>query len=358
MKPATSSSRLQALDLLRGLDMLLLTVVGPLVWAADRVWGLPKTLCAQFTHASWVGFTLWDWIMPLFIFMCGAAIPFALPKHQSGKHAGWHFWRHVLGRVLLLWLLGMAIQGHLLTLRPDRIVFFNNTLQAIAVGYLIAALTWLVPWRSLRVAMPLLLAGAYSLLLAIDGNYTPSGNLAIRIEHLCFPNNGDGYGWTLTSLMFGAMTLCGMHCTALLRREASSWRKLIDLGLFGGALLGGGLLAELWIPPIKRIYTLSFTAQAMGWSILALAALYLIADVFKLARCFGLVSLFGHHALMAYLCGTFFAPLFETAARLLTQGAPYWLGAKVQPFVLASAQALLLILVLAAYDARRTHPRA
>ena len=34
---------------------------------------------AQFRH-PWGGFALWDIIMPLFIFMCGAAIPFALTR--------------------------------------------------------------------------------------------------------------------------------------------------------------------------------------------------------------------------------------------------------------------------------------
>ena len=74
-------ARLLALDLLRGLDMLLLTVVGPVLWAVHRVWALPPWVCKQLTHARWEGLTTWDLIMPLFIFMCGAAVPFAAGKH-------------------------------------------------------------------------------------------------------------------------------------------------------------------------------------------------------------------------------------------------------------------------------------
>ena len=51
--------RLLSLDILRGADMLLLTVIGPFVWALDKSFGLPKELLFQFTH-PYGGFTLWD----------------------------------------------------------------------------------------------------------------------------------------------------------------------------------------------------------------------------------------------------------------------------------------------------------
>ena len=73
------ADRLLSLDVLRGADMFLLTVIGPLVWALDGAFGLPDAVLFQFTH-PWEGFTLWDIIMPLFLFMCGAAIPLSLER--------------------------------------------------------------------------------------------------------------------------------------------------------------------------------------------------------------------------------------------------------------------------------------
>ena len=105
-----SESRLFSLDVLRGLDMILLTVVGPLVNSAQDGWEcLPGAFVMQFRHA-WSGFTLWDIIMPLFIFMCGAAVPYALVKRLE-KGCG-VFWGHVLARVALLWFLGGLVQGN------------------------------------------------------------------------------------------------------------------------------------------------------------------------------------------------------------------------------------------------------
>ena len=80
----SNGDRLVSLDLLRGLDMFLLTVIGPLVWALDGAFGLPDAVLFQFTH-PWEGFTLWDIIMPLFLFMCGAAIPLSLERRIVGK---------------------------------------------------------------------------------------------------------------------------------------------------------------------------------------------------------------------------------------------------------------------------------
>ena len=84
------SKRLLSLDVLRGLDMFLLTVIGPFVWALDKSFGLPKGVLAQFDHA-WGGFTLWDIIMPLFIFMSGAAVPFAMKGRLEDGHARGRF---------------------------------------------------------------------------------------------------------------------------------------------------------------------------------------------------------------------------------------------------------------------------
>ena len=159
------NKRLLSLDLLRGLDMILLTVVGPLFWAVNKAWEMPEAVQLQFKHA-WGGFTLWDIIMPLFIFACGAAVPYALSKrlNDDGKATG-AFWRHVLGRFALLWFCGMLVQGRLATLDPLLISPYNNTLQTIAAGYLIAALVMLIPVRALRVLMPVIFVAAYGVLL-------------------------------------------------------------------------------------------------------------------------------------------------------------------------------------------------
>lgn len=355
--PPSRPQRLLSLDVMRGLDMFFLVVIGPILTTWQRIWGLPAWLNTQLRHVDWEGLTAWDLIMPWFIFMCGAAIPFALPKRLKNGRAGWNYWSHVLGRVSLLWLLGMIVQGNLLSLNPSMISPYNNTLQTIAAGYLIAALLLLIRNRTIRYLIPLLLAAVYGMTLALFGDYTPQGNIAVRIEQWLLPMNRDGYSWVLTTPMFGVMTLCGMFCTEVLRNKCSAARKIFSLLLLGIGLLFGGMLLGCWEPAIKRIYTVSFTFQALGWGVLMLTVLYFVIDVCRIKRGWGLLSLYGRRALTAYLCRTLFWHPLNVLAQTLTYGMTYWIGAKRYPLVQVSFATLLLTLLLYFRDRRnRKHP--
>lgn len=356
------SERLYSLDLLRGLDMLLLAVIGPLFAAINAATPLPACVMGQFRH-NWGGFTLWDLIMPLFIFMCGAAVPFALEKRKTDGRAGLVYWRHVLARVAVLWVLGMVAQGRLLSL--DRLLInpFNNTLQAIAAGYLVAAAVLAVPSRRVRRAAPFVLALGYSAVLHACGDYTMDGNAATRFERwilpLITPDGSQalaladpGYSWWATIPMFGAMTLCGMAATNLLTDASVAPRKrLVRLAVLGAALLAFGWAVAPWIPAIKHIYTLSFTAQAMGWCVLLLAALSLVADVWRLRKGTGLILLFGQTSLMAYMCHAFKA-VFRAFGQQFAPGAAHLFGDSAAPLAVWLAATVLLVAFLSLWRSR------
>ncbi len=359
------SKRLLSLDILRGLDMILLTVVGPLFWAVNKAWTMPEAVQLQFKHA-WGGFTLWDIIMPLFIFMCGAAIPYALSKRLDED--GWAtsaFWKHVLGRFALLWFCGMLVQGRLATLDPLQISPYNNTLQTIAAGYLIAALVMLVPVRALRVLVPFILVGAYGALLHLHGDYTQEGNLAQIVEQkvlaAILPAGSSafkthGYTWFLTTLMFGAMTLCGAQCAEILRGKGSAGRKATTLFVLGALLLGAGWALTLAVPCIKHIFSVSFTFQAMGWCVLALALLYVLTDVLPCRRGWWFVTLYGQCALTAYMATHFFRPALDACTKTITQGLPRFLDKAYMPLANVLVSTVLLTIVLVIRRRLRARP--
>ena len=349
------NKRLLSLDLLRGLDMILLTVIGPLFWAVKKAWPMPEAVQLQFRHA-WGGFTLWDIIMPLFIFACGAAVPYALSKRLDDD--GWAtgaFWKHVLGRFALLWFCGMLVQGNLATLDPLRINPYNNTLQAIAAGYLIAAIVMLIPVRALRAIMPFILMGAYGALLHFSGDYSADGNIAQVIEqkilHMVLPAESKafkthGYTWFLTTLMFGTMALCGAQCAEILRGKSPSGRKAAALISIGALLLGAGFALEPVVPCIKHIFTVSFTCQAMGWCVLALAALYILTDILAFRVGWWLVILYGQCALTAYMATHFFKSALVACTTTVMQGFPRFIEARYMPLATAIVTTILLTLVL------------
>ncbi len=353
--------RLASLDVLRGLDMFLLAVVGPLFYALDKAFDLPDALMRQFSH-GWGGFTLWDIIMPLFIFMSGAAVPFAMGKRLDDGRAGWRYWRHVLSRFALLWVLGMMAQGRLLSLDVMQMSPFNNTLQTIACAYVACAVAFLVPSRTVRRAIPIVLAVGYALLLHFCGDYSKDMNVAIRLEKWIVPYltpagsqalklADGGYTWWATIPMFAAMGLCGMEATMILRSSAAPVRRALALGALGLALLAVGWALVPVVPPIKHIFTVSFTAQAMGWCCLSLALLYWLVDLLgagsaMLGKCLWIFTLFGQTSLLAYMCHGVFGKPFRAFGDIFAPGAAHLLGAWAGPVVEWLAASLLLVAVL------------
>ena len=367
-----SSERLYSLDLLRGLDMVFLTVVGPLVWAVDAGWGLPQGFLYQFTH-PWEGFTAWDIIMPLFLFMCGAAIPLSLERRiaAAGGRANGAYWRHVFGRVALLWVLGMVVQGHLLDFSILEVRPYNNTLQTIAAGYLAMAALVCLPMKW-RIAVPAAGFALYGLVVHFCGDYTMTGNAAEHVEQAVLsallPAGSKAihelgelgylgqlheigeihYTWILTTPMFVFMTACGYFSTKILQGDAAPVRRFWRLAAFGASLLAlGWVLALCGVRMVKHIFAVSFTAQAMGWSALLLAAAYLVADIWHVRRGTGIFQLFGRTSLLAYMIGEFFWPCFVFAGNYVTKGLTHLVGAPAQGVAACLAAIALLVACLA-----------
>lgn len=346
--------RLFSLDVLRGMDMILLTVIGPLLWAMQRCWNcFPAGFMRQFEH-GWVCFTLWDIIMPLFIFICGAAIPFALGRRL--KEGPVCFWKHVFVRVAFLWCLGGLVQGRWITLDPLQVSPYSNTLQSIAAGYLIVAVVISLKSNVLEVVVPVVLALAYTMMLVFGGDYSQFGNFAFKVDHAILkatlPANSvwvtrpSHYTWFLTSAMCGAMSFAGYHATRILQSDRTKWRKAGMLFAYGAVLLAVGLLSEVWVPCIKPIFTLTFTAQAMGWCVIALAALYVLNDIWMFRAGFSGVLLFGQMALTAYFVSHFFAPVLRASAHLFGDGLIACLPKSSSDFVMTLLEIVCMIVVM------------
>lgn len=329
-------NRLFCLDLLRGLDMMLLCCFQPLIMAFAKASGcLPEWFTAQFRH-NWEGFTVYDIIMPLFIFMCGAAVPFALGRRLSDGRFTAAYWKHVGARFALLWVLGMVAQGRLLTYDISKITYFSNTLQTIAIGYVAAALVLPIKSRFLRLLPAVLSFFIYGALLHFCGDYTKTGNFANIVDKCVFalflpetnPMLKEGmYAWVLPSFMYVSMTIFGMESAKLLAdKSVSAVKRAVILAAGGAVLLGSGLALSVAMPVIKPIFTPSFTLQAIGWSMLLLAVLFTVTDVLRFRKGMSVPILFGQHALLAYMTMQVFHGPYLAVAQAFTLGLKNWMS--------------------------------
>src|SRR4030066_1589853 len=83
----TKTERILSIDAVRGFDMLWILGASELAIALLTLKEANWTyrLAAEFDHVSWNGFTFYDLIFPLFLFIVGLAIPFSLAKYRQGN---------------------------------------------------------------------------------------------------------------------------------------------------------------------------------------------------------------------------------------------------------------------------------
>mgnify|MGYP002551785558 CR=1 FL=1 len=99
-KSENNTSRLASLDILRGFDLFLLVFFQPVFAALVRQLNLPflNDILYQFDHEVWEGFRFWDLVMPLFLFMTGASMPFSLSKYIGTSGSYRPVYRRILKR--------------------------------------------------------------------------------------------------------------------------------------------------------------------------------------------------------------------------------------------------------------------
>ena len=102
------TQRLESLDILRGFDLFMLVGLEVAMHQLSSVINTPAfhSFMWCFTHADWEGFSSWDLVMPLFMFMSGITIPFALSRYKDAKDKTL-IYRRIFKRVVLLWIFGM-----------------------------------------------------------------------------------------------------------------------------------------------------------------------------------------------------------------------------------------------------------
>lgn len=320
----------------------------------DEACNTPLTnwLFSQLDHAEWYGFTFYDIIMPLFLFLVGISMVYSMRKRLSAEPSKLALWKHIAIRFVLLWILGMAVQGKLLTYDVEQIKFYSNTLQAIAAGYLLASVIvlYLPVIYQIGATLGLMLVtwGAFAWVPVPGfgaGLYTPDGNVALFIDKLLLGKFQDGttYTWILSSLNFGATTMLGVFTGYLLQSHKKSLDKFHYLAASGAVLI---LLAYLWMPwhpLVKHLWTGSFVLFSGGICLLMLAGLYFVIDVLEYRKWATFLVVVGSNAIAAYVSASIFD--YRLIAKVFVSGLEKYVG-PWYPFLLALAGFMVLYVIL------------
>lgn len=353
--------RLASLDILRGLDMFLLVFFQPVLWSMGDAVTAPwfQNVLYHFDHQVWDGFRFWDIIMPLFMFLCGMSMPFSFAKYTDKESKNVLYVR-ILKRVLVLWILGMVVQGNLLEVDSSSLRLYSNTLQAIAAGYLIGSLLVLNLGLKWQIAATVLLLLVYWAPMTFMGDFTPEGNFAEMIDRKVlghwrdkvFWDEGGNwhfytpytYTWVWSSLTFGVTVMLGYFAGLVIKRGGTSMLTVKRLGLIGLALIAASLLWHLQMPIIKRLWTCSMTLFAGGICFLLVAAFHYWIDIRGHSKGWEWLKIFGMNSITAYVLGE--VVNFRSIPESLTFGLQRFIGEEWFQVWLTFANSSIVFLVL------------
>ncbi len=390
-----SPRRLESLDALRGMDLLFLVAISDIMEELAEVIDTPWMAAVMecFTHKKWEGFSPWDLVMPLFMFMAGVAIPYSLGKYREEKIKISNLYWRLGKRVLLLWIFGMMVQGNLMALDPDRIYLFTNTLQAIAVGYFFSAIIYMhTSWKTqIGIAVALLLTfwGAMEFITIGGyggGDYTPHGNLAEGIDMMVLGRFRDTaqvidgevvvktsytYTWILSSLNFVVTVLSGVLAGEILKKNSplpapplgecsiSNGQPIKSLpqrgskeGAFLLLLIGIAMVALGWTwdmvhPVIKHIWTGSMVLVSSGYCFLLMGIFYLWIDCLGHNKHLTVLKVYGMNSITAYVVSHVIS--FKSISKSLFFGLEQYVGDYYQVIIQVSNVTILFIILYIMY---------
>ncbi|HEY3370031.1 MAG TPA: DUF5009 domain-containing protein [Prolixibacteraceae bacterium] len=289
---AVPRERLLSLDALRGFDMFWITGGGYLVTVLGQhsKAGWLQTLAEQMEHVPWQGFHFEDLIFPLFMFISGVAIPFALISKLERKVPQAELAKKALKRALILILLGLIYNG----------VFSNgfenprfaSVLGQIGIGYFFAALITIYnksfKQRLYWLGGLLLGIAAIQLLVPVPGIgagvLTPEGCINGYIDRMLLPGRLYGGSFDPEGLLciVSAITVTLMGSVAghfLRDKHTTNQQKLKTLSLTGVSAIALALLLSTFYPMIKACWTSSFNLLTGGIGFLLITLFYYIIDV-------------------------------------------------------------------------------
>jgi len=309
--------RIVSIDALRGFDMFLIIGGGSFFGSILALFDNPfvRAVQTQMHHAEWHGFTAWDLIFPLFLFIVGVSIPFAMTKRLDRGDSRKELALHVVKRTLVLYFFGMIMEaGRINALGGLR---YTGVLHRIAFCYFFASLIVMntrIRGQALWAGSLLIIYWLFMTLIPVPGHgagvFTPEGNLASYIDRLYLPGalrnelyDNEGILSTLPAV---ATTLLGVLSGHRLRLPYSQNRKAAGLVSVGIICLVAGLLWNTVFPINKLLWTSSFVLYAGGWSMLLLALFYWLIDVHGCRKWAFPFVVIGLNALTIYIAGALF----------------------------------------------------
>ncbi|WP_404340417.1 transmembrane glucosamine N-acetyltransferase NagX [Pseudoalteromonas mariniglutinosa] len=318
-----TKQRLASLDALRGMDMFWI-LGGQAIFAALFIltgWTGWQAFTAQTVHSVWHGFTFYDLIFPLFIFLSGVAMGLS-PKRID--HLGWQerqvYYRKALKRLMLLCGLGILYNHGWGTGMPMAVddIRYASVLSRIAIAWFCCAmLVWHTCLRSQAMTAIGLLLGYWILLCFVPVPGGVAGDLSAAgswnawfdkhfLPGMSYQNRVVDPEGILSNIPAIINAIAGVFAGRLIAQatKVGEWKTAGLLFILGVISLSLGWLWDLQFPVNKELWTSSFVLVTIGWSAILLAVFYALVDILPGQRLAYPFVIIGANSIIIYLASS------------------------------------------------------
>ncbi len=303
-------NRLISLDALRGFDMFWIIGGSAIFTGLAKAAGGPfDAILPQFEHVRWEGLHFFDLIWPLFMFIVGVSIPLSVEKRMAEGASKRSLYLHAVRRSIILFILGMILQGGLLEWDLSELHPCYSVLHGIAAGYLIAFIVTIElkpKYQAVVTAIFLLVYWAVIMLIPVPGSaagvLTPEGNIATWFDQLVLGRFHHGENtWFLSYPAFASSVLLGVMAGHLLKMPGTENKKVIFLAVAGVGCTLAGLIWSIFFPIIKLLWTSSFVLIGGGFGFIMLSLFYWVIEVKGYRKWAFFFSVIGMNSITVYV---------------------------------------------------------
>lgn len=328
----TPAKRLLSIDTLRGFDMLMIAGAGAFISTlhGKTDWAWVDTLALQFEHPPWNGFTFYDFIFPLFLFIAGLTLPFSLNKGLELGMSKSDLYRKAFKRFLILYALGILYKNAPIPFLDWSQIRFVNVLGRIGLAGFVTTVLYLnfdFQKRVFWIAGLLLFYYAALFLIPVPGygagDLSFEGNLTGWIDRNFLPGRllqktYDELG-LFTQIPALCLTILGSLGGDMMRRAGETdYRKLRNLVIAGIICLAIAFVWSQHFPINKHLWTSSFIMLTGGMAFLLFAVFYWVIDIMQIRRWTFFFIVIGVNSLTIYMAYRLID--FGHTSRLLFEG--------------------------------------
>jgi len=295
--------RLVSLDAFRGAIMALMVLVN--TPGGHEVY-------APLEHADWNGWTPTDVVFPSFLWIVGAAMTLSLGRRLEAGVSRARLFAHIVRRSAIIYALGLVVYMYPgFNLHTQRLL---GVLQRIAICYLIAGAIYLTTRVRGQIVWIVALLAAYWMMMKLipvpgygAGRLDVDGNFAHYIDRIVLGSHN--YKWTVTwdpegivsTLPAIATALFGIMAGHILRLPRILAERTTWLFLTGNLLMAAGLIANIWMPINKKLWSDSFSLFMAGLDFVMFAMMLWCVDGLGFKRFTKPLVIMGMNAITVYM---------------------------------------------------------